>query len=63
MRLHKESLHQEQQRAENDLQDRQNQKLDKEMRKLKGKLLLSKQTIEQDQLREVNLQIHCLIAY
>ncbi|XP_030847429.1 serine/threonine-protein kinase TAO1 [Strongylocentrotus purpuratus] len=52
MRLHKESLHQEQQRAENDLQERQNQKLDKEMRKLKGKLLLSKQTIEQDQLRE-----------
>ncbi|XP_063964446.1 serine/threonine-protein kinase TAO1-like [Lytechinus pictus] len=52
MRQHKESLHLEQQRAESDLQDRQHQRLDKEMRKLKGKLLLSKQTVEQDQLRE-----------
>ncbi|XP_071486421.1 serine/threonine-protein kinase TAO3-like [Diadema antillarum] len=52
MRQHKESLHLEQQRAESELQQQQQQRLEREMRKLKGKLLLGKHTLEQDQLRE-----------
>lgn len=52
MRLHKESLHLEQQKAESDLQELQSLKLDQEMRKLRGKLVLGKHTLEQDQLRE-----------
>ncbi|XP_038060746.1 serine/threonine-protein kinase TAO1-like isoform X4 [Patiria miniata] len=53
IRSRKESLQQQQQQAEQKLLQEQKRFLDTEIRKLKARLILSKHTQQQDQLREI----------
>ena len=55
LKTHKERLQSRQEQEEMDLINKQRIELEKLMRKLKGRLLLSRHTQQQDQLREVGV--------
>ena len=57
LRTHKERLQTQQEQEEQDLLKKQKEELEKRLRKLKGRLLLSRHTQNQDQLREVSVCI------